>query len=208
MVKHCALGLLHKQIYGNWYDANYLPKNSMKSIFILSSVIIIAAACVWQPGQAYAKSGKDQKMSQELKSVQNLLGQIRPAAPFTLSSIADIFNTRLSEKNRNQYFAFFEADNSVSDGGLKIEKVDFRVRIDGDPHPGFLVVRIGDACVKKSDVLNFYDKLTISEIPRGRSLNEETHYSLNDEWGKVSFGFAEKNPDCLSSIVFDPKQEK
>jgi hypothetical protein len=44
----------------------------------------------------------------------------------------------------------------------------------------------------------------MTQSPRGRSWDEETSYSVFMPWGKLSFGFMESNPNCLSSIVINP----
>jgi hypothetical protein len=60
-------------------------------------------------------------------------------------------------------------------------------------------------CISLDTVRSRYGNLKITDFPRGRSLDEATSYSTFPAWGKLSFGFTERNPDCLAYVVINPK---
>jgi hypothetical protein len=125
--------------------------------------------------------------------------------PFKKESIEKALGIVLLPKGASgDVFAFFAGGPVLLQGERQIENVDLRVRNE-QPHPGFLALSLSGACVSRKEVLERSKGLAISATPRGRSLDEQTYWSKQESWGKLSFGFAERNPDCLRSVVFDPK---
>ncbi|WP_338152538.1 hypothetical protein [Paraburkholderia monticola] len=60
-------------------------------------------------------------------------------------------------------------------------------------------------CVTLAMVRAHYSNLKITDTPRGRSPDETTAFSAFLPWGTLSFGFAERNRDCLEGVSLDPK---
>lgn len=55
-------------------------------------------------------------------------------------------------------------------------------------------------CISIEDLRAHYPGIKISDIPRGRSLEEELIYRVQEASVLYSFGFAEKAPGCLNSF--------
>lgn len=123
--------------------------------------------------------------------------------PFSTDKIESALNVVLAKARENEYFGFYEASDLALSRGVTLEKLDLRIRKE-QPHPGFLVLTIGGACVPRAEVMGRYDGLQLAGVPRGRSLDEETSWSRQESWGKLSFGFSERARDCLRSVVFEP----
>ena len=113
----------------------------------------------------------------------------------------------------------FEVDNTPNDqlhsyqskpieltDGVIISTVDLRLKRVGKDS-GFLVLDIGGNCITTSQLMVKYDYLRITGTPSGHSLLGETSYSQDMPWGRLSFGFEEKNPNCLADVAFDPKKD-
>jgi hypothetical protein len=145
------------------------------------------------------------KMSPALAGIHQILTKLRQQGSFTQARVNELLKTKLVEKDRNDYFAFLENGEIQVEGGMILEKVDLRLRIDGEPHSGFLALSVAKPCISRDEIFAKYGKLNLTSAPTGRSLDEQHAYSLEDSWGKMSFGFAERKPDCLSSIVLEPK---
>ncbi len=125
--------------------------------------------------------------------------------PFTKESIANALNVVLIEKaDSNDYVIFFEGGPIPLAGDRQLEEIDLRIRRE-QPHPGFLTLSVSGKCIPRKEVLDRYKGLTITSHPRGGSWDEKTYWSKEEAWGRISFGFTERNPDCLRSVVFDPK---
>jgi hypothetical protein len=69
-----------------------------------------------------------------------------------------------------------------------------------------LLLKVEGKCITKAELLQHFPNTTLFDMPRGRSLDEETSYTAEMEWGKMGFGFAERNPTCLSSVGFHTKE--
>jgi hypothetical protein len=146
---------------------------------------------------------KGQEMS-GLESLQSAIQKLRGYHTFTSTQISELFGSKLVETDRNDYFAYFEGKNASFDA-LKISKVDLRLPVAAQDKSGFLVLHLTGPCIKRQEVFNAYKGLQLSSAPRGRSEDETTNFSVQDGWGRMSFGFAEKNPDCLAIVGLDPK---
>lgn len=123
--------------------------------------------------------------------------------PFSTDKIESALNVVLAKDSENEYFSFYKAGDLALSNGVVIESIDLRIRKE-QPHPGFMVLRLTGTCVAKAEVMRRYEGLKLTEYPRGRSLNEQAHFSRRESWGEISFGFAERARDCLRSVVFSP----
>jgi hypothetical protein len=123
--------------------------------------------------------------------------------PFSTDKIESALNVVLAKASENRFFNFYEAKDLALSQGVTIETLDLRIRKE-QPHPGFLVLSFGGACVARADVFGRYDNLKLSDAPRGRSLDENTSWTREEPWGKLTFSFSERARDCLRSVSFDP----
>eukprot|EP01113_Clastostelium_recurvatum_P007325 TRINITY_DN13407_c0_g1_i1.p1 TRINITY_DN13407_c0_g1~~TRINITY_DN13407_c0_g1_i1.p1 ORF type:complete len:171 (-),score=26.88 TRINITY_DN13407_c0_g1_i1:51-563(-) len=55
--------------------------------------------------------------------------------------------------------------------------------------------------LSRAEIQRRHGPLELSEVPRGRSLDEKTSFSRAEPWGRVSFGFTERDPDRLATIT-------
>jgi hypothetical protein len=86
------------------------------------------------------------------------------------------------------------------------DRVDFSTRNKDNLAPGRLILRMGGNCTDLNDVKKHYPDISITNHPHGRSVNEETVYTAMLLVGKLNFGFAESNPQCLSSVSLWPNK--
>lgn len=125
--------------------------------------------------------------------------------PLSKERVEALFNTTLREKRRTANTLHLEGQDIELAQGSWISKIDLRLGFDyGDP--GFAVLNIGGGCVTLDHVRERYADLKITGIPRGDSQDEETVHSTTTPWGVLSFGFSERDPNCLSSVILDPKK--
>lgn len=141
---------------------------------------------------------------QQLTLWQALTDLVRQI-PFSTDKVEAALSTRLAERVEpsNEVFRFFEAASVQLADGVVISNVDLRIKRAG-AHPGFLVLSVGGTCVALDQIRRHYGGLEITQAPRGRSLDEATTYTSMQPWGEMSFGFKERNRDCLAYIVFNP----
>lgn len=145
-------------------------------------------------------------MTQPTMTLWQAIDAMAKQIPFSQAEVENALGTPMTEVRRNAYTIFLQNEHpvSLSEGG-RIAQVDLRLGMEaGDP--GFMVLSIDDACVSLDAVRAHYNDLTITDRPRGRSLDEVTAYSASLAWGQLSFGFKERNPKCLASVALDPKK--
>ncbi|MGC6327880.1 hypothetical protein [Rhizorhabdus sp. FW153] len=99
-------------------------------------------------------------------------------------------------------FNNYEAEDYHISGSI-LEKIEYRQPVvgSGASRGSILSIRIGGECVDRKEVILRYSDLAITDVPKGHSLDEQTYYSAAKPWGKISFGFSERVPDCLRTIV-------
>jgi hypothetical protein len=131
----------------------------------------------------------------------------------TREGVSQALATSLSEMRRTQHTIFFEGTEVALDADLKIAKIDLRLKLEDEtnpsktpPKPGFLVLEMSGPCVFLDEVKEKYEALQITDIPRGRSVNEATTHTSIQPWGSLSFGFKEDRPKCLAFVAFAPNK--
>ncbi|MEZ0190469.1 hypothetical protein AB9X41_14670 [Ralstonia solanacearum] len=146
-------------------------------------------------------------MTQPKMTVWQAIDALTQQIPFSKTKIENLLSTRLIETDEggNDVFQFFKSNPIKLSDGVVIENVDLRIKRTG-PHSGFLVLSVGGSCIGIDAVRTHYSDLRITDTPRGHSLDEVTSHSASLPWGELSFSFKERNPNCLSSVAFDPKK--
>lgn len=170
--------------------------------FMAAVRLILLFVCGWlTPCVVFA----DTPMFSRPTSLWTLLTQLSHAVPFTKEKIEAHFGAPLRQTSRNDYFTMYGGGGTKLEHGLVVSSIDLRVRHDGQPHPGFLVLALTGGCVSVTDVRQHFPRVTVVQTPRGRSVNEQTYIASDEPWGEVSFGFPVSNPGCLTTVVLNPK---
>ncbi|MCL2626149.1 MAG: hypothetical protein FWD46_04960 [Cystobacterineae bacterium] len=145
-------------------------------------------------------------MKQQM-SLWQVIEALAEQIPFSKQKVESVLGTQLTETEEggNDLFQFFESPPLPLADGVVISNIDLRLKRGGG-HPGFLVLEVGGVCLRLEQIRKKYTQLSIRELPRGRSLEEETSFSQMLPWGQLSFGFKERNRECLASIAFEPKK--
>lgn len=155
---------------------------------------------------------KDSQMTQLDMTLWQTIDVMVQQIPFTKTKVENMLATHLIEKDidkgpiQSTAFQFYTSDPVKLANGVVINDVDLRIRR-RPGHPGFLVLNLGGSCTTLDTVREHYSDLRITEHPHGHSLDEATSYSAFPEWGKLSFGFLERNRNCLAYVVLNPKYD-
>ncbi|WP_246327140.1 hypothetical protein [Burkholderia guangdongensis] len=181
------------------------PRNSIRRGLVAFGVAVWFAG--W--GQAHGKTVMDSHMTQPTMTLWQAIDALAQQIPFSRTKIENVFAIPLAEADDegNDVFQFFKSTPFELSDGVIIEDVDLRVKRKGT-HPGFMVLHVGGSCVGLDVVRGRYNHLGITDVPHGRSLDDATTYSATLQWGKLSFGFKERNPGCLAFVSFEPKQDE
>ncbi|MCC8392161.1 hypothetical protein LJ656_06130 [Paraburkholderia sp. MMS20-SJTR3] len=160
---------------------------------------------------AVVQHGKDPMITQSDMTLWQTIDAVVQNIPLTKAKVERVLVTRVAVKDtsknpfRNAASQFYVGGPVKLSDGVVVGKVDLRIRYKFG-HPGFLVLdELGGTCITLKTVRAHYPDLTVTEYPKGQSLDEAVGFSAFLEWGKLSFGFVERNPDCLAHVAFDPK---
>lgn len=125
--------------------------------------------------------------------------------PLTKARVEGVLGAVLTERENsgNPLYLSYRSNRQKLNDGTVIANVDFRIKRTGND-VGFIVVDLEGTCIDYRAVNSHYQGLHITGVPRGGSLNEAITHAAILPWGKLSFGFARRNPDCLAWITVEP----
>ena len=173
---------------------------------LLALSIVLCLAGFARPN---GQNVEDAHATRPLRTLWQAIDALTHQLPFSKANVERLLSVRLSETKEggNDVFQIYKSDPVTLPDGVVIENVDLRIRRVG-PDPGFLVLDTGGRCIKIDDVRTHYASLSVTDRPRGRSLDEVTSYTASLPWGRLSFGFKERNRQCLASVAFDPRADE
>ncbi|MCA8052257.1 hypothetical protein [Burkholderia arboris] len=141
-------------------------------------------------------------------SLWQVIDQIGTHQPIRREPVEHLLHTKFARsESSNEYFTFWsngEGGPIALDDGTQIERVVLRTSNEGDTR-GALTLTLSGRCIGRDDVKARFAGMRVAGAPSGRSPNEETTFRSETAWGELVFGFAERNPDCLSSVGFGEK---
>lgn len=144
--------------------------------------------------------------SEEINSIKfwQFINNVKLQLPYGLEQVTHLFNGPFFSQAENDTFITYENKGLIHVGEVNIESIEARVFRKNNKVPFLLSFQVGGTCITLAELKQNYSDLTLTDVPRGRSLEEETSYSTVKYSNnvKLSFGFAEKNPDCINSVVF------
>ncbi|RZM32070.1 MAG: hypothetical protein EOP67_29680 [Sphingomonas sp.] len=142
-------------------------------------------------------------MDQPLPALDELLDQVRATRTIDLAMLERAVGATLRETDDSNDSVVFYSAQGVRSGSYTLD-LDFRTPVKGgDATSGaLLVLDLSGPCVHRAEIEARYGRLNLSQAPRGESLDEEASWSHREPWGELSFGFTERKPDCLRSVVF------
>jgi len=153
-------------------------------------------------GFRHEAQAKESIMTTKQMTLWEVIDYIGDHLPLKRNKIESLFKITLKKsESSNQYWTFWESAGDVLQSDVHISRIVLGVQNSGDNDLGNLTLNITDSCIKLEQVKQKYN-LQLLGTPRGRSLDEETTYETATSWGRLIFGFSERNPGCLSSVGF------
>lgn len=145
----------------------------------------------------------EKTMVNSKNSLWQLISAIESKMPISIDETQKSLNVSLKEVERNENFSHFSATGGELNDGLSI----VRVSLVTAPSLNFdeksaLAIELAGKCITIHDVRQKFPELTITQAPRGGSLQETTVWRSLRDWGSVSFAFKEENPTCLFRVTF------
>jgi hypothetical protein len=163
----------------------------------------IAMICATAISTVSFCEAKEIRMKTEDMTLFAFIDKVVSGGRIDKATVEAVTGVKLSLLSSDEYTKSY-AGHGFALKDTTVGSIDYREAARSNPVRGsLLVMDLNASCITKSAVLARYKPLTIIDEPRGRSLNEETAYARSESWGRLSFGFAERARDCLSSIAFD-----
>ena len=140
------------------------------------------------------------------QSIWHLIEDIQTHPSLTLPHVEKKLAQTLVQdpQHSNAYFKFYYGQDIQLAGDTSVTKIDLRLPEEGAQSLGMLLLRLGGECIFMPQLKQQHENLRVTEIPRGRSLEEATTYTSSSPWGEIDFGFQEKKPDCLAYVILKP----
>ncbi|MFT4067144.1 hypothetical protein [Paraburkholderia sp.] len=181
------------------------PASLIRYFAILGAAIVLVGC-----SQSAVQHGKNSQIAKADMTLWQTIDAVAQQIPFTRTRIESLLVTQLVEKDtsrdpiQNTAFQFYTGGPLKLSDDVVISNVDLRIRHRAG-HPGFLVLNLDSSCITLDTVRAHYHGIRLTDHPRGRSLDEAASYSAFPEWGKLSFGFKERNRSCLTYVVLNPR---
>lgn len=166
-------------------------------------LIFLCASYISMPftnGNAFPQKIMDISMPSKDITIWKMIDLISQQVPFTKEKLESVTRRFLSKKTGDGPVISFTGHNVPLADDIFIQKIELRQN-PNHPRSGLVVIDVSGRCISVDQLKTNYEKLEITEFPRGKSLDETTTYTSRFVWGAISFGFKEKNPECLSWIV-------
>lgn len=138
-----------------------------------------------------------------LDGVAAIVARLQGLGSLDRASIERTFGAGLAAyASGNPYFDVWRG-RGMAVGGITIASFELREPKRGVEATGraFLNLTLDGGCVGRRELEQRFGPLTLSSTPRGRSLDEQAVWSRQERIGRLSFGFAERSPDCVRSIT-------
>jgi hypothetical protein len=167
----------------------------MKSLALFLAPLMLACQQV---------NASDGARSTHMK-LEELLQRLEQERPWTPAKIESVLGVTPVLYEANEYWTKYLAGPVELEEGVTVEKLRFSLKNATQAVPRFTVYLSDDSsCVTRQRITSTYPDIQMDyqNIPRGRSLDEQIYYDAKRAWGELSFGFKERRPDCLSSIIF------
>jgi hypothetical protein len=174
----------------------FMGRQQLRSVLAASLALLIML-----PGCATIKSDMI-----KVTNIDTIIAALIAEPPATVAKVEKILATTLSAAPTQNVFRQYTGQTENIGDGRSID-IEYRMPQSAQATSGpLLIMKIDGPCLTKTQVQKQYGPLTVTGMPRGQSLDEETSFSRHYDWGALSFGFSERNRECVRTIVYSLKK--
>ena len=163
-------------------------------------LVVLAIATIGSMGCA-----KGRPKMQTPAAIDQIIADLQIAKKFDRATIERVTHSTLVPTSETNSFQTYQA-KGIKGNSLTID-LELREPKEGSSATAgpLFVIHVVQGCPRKSDVEARYSPWKLTDVPRGGSLDEQAYWTRYETWGELSFGFAERAPDCLSTVAFNVK---
>lgn len=125
--------------------------------------------------------------------------------PFTRAKIEKILGAQLRETPHTPKLTIAEGGDITLEDGTHVAKIELRFFTTDAANS--LILDIDGPCITLAQVANHYGELKVTNTPHGQSFEETTAYSAVTAKFGVSFGFKERDRNCVGNIAIGSKDK-
>ena len=139
-----------------------------------------------------------------MSSLWHLIGRLEARMPLTVTSAQEALDMPLVAEANEGAYAHFQAlaIPNVLEGRVRAVRLMLKspaLRFVGH---SALTLEVDGSCLTLSDVRRQVGELALIQPARGRSLDEFEVWRAARPWGALTFGFVQRQPDCLARVGF------
>jgi hypothetical protein len=136
-------------------------------------------------------------------TVDDLITALVAAPPMTAEKVQAALDSPLSVAPGDGPFRIYAGKFGPGSDGRAAD-VEYRMPVSAAATAGpLLILKLTGPCLNQAQAQNRYGPLKLTDVPRGKSLDEETSFARTYPWGTLSFGFPERNRDCAATVVYN-----
>lgn len=146
-------------------------------------------------------------MSTHITSVWGLISALENQMPLTVEKTQSTLGQRFVQTSETSSYVVMETQEVADLDGVIVRKAVLMLRptLKFEDNSG-LSLALSGACLGLPQVREHFEGLRLIQTPRGGSLEEAAVWASKRPWGRLTFAFKDSRPDCLSSVVFDKRQ--
>jgi hypothetical protein len=134
-------------------------------------------------------------------AIDRLIATVRVEGRLDHAIVARTLGLRLRPVSETSAFRTFVAVAAGMDGLAIVTEWREPIPGRGATAGPLLSLSITGECRDLPALARHYGPLTVTDTPHHGLPGEQTYWSRTERWGRLSFGFAERARNCLSTIV-------
>lgn len=183
----------------------WTSRNEFRALAALCLTTLSIAACAGSPPMNTTRADMNETTLWELVALA------KTGATSGLDELKRVWPTpvvRAQDKDNafNDNLVMYSSAPFALQRGQQIRDLEIRIDKRDPAHIHMMIFQVDGTCVSVEELKQHYPGIKITDTPRGRSLAENTYYSVINADGRVSFGFPESDRHCLRSVIIAPSK--
>jgi hypothetical protein len=142
-------------------------------------------------------------MDNKMTKFERLIDRILSNPPSTPEAVQTVTGIKITPTDANDSFRTYEGKSVASETSPNVT-IELRTPVSTEATSGpLLILNVSEECLGREALEARHGALEITQIPRGKSMDEETVFSKKMGWGVLSFGFPENNKTCVKTVTLN-----
>jgi hypothetical protein len=135
----------------------------------------------------------------DIASLDEVIAAIRESPPRSRREAEALIGAHLSNGPHTQSTHIYER-SGITVRGIPVGYVEFR-EPDDRRQSALLSLTVRDVCLDRREIIDRYGRTTLVQLCDSHcSPDSDMVYAQEERWGRLSFGFAGRSPECLHRV--------